>query len=151
MKSLEECISKSFLCQTTMVVDQACTLEFSRTEEVSRNYATPRNISATTNKQKALRGKIWWFFHISNPKTAFLMKNLPIDPCNLGIFPNKQCHSFQFPKNSRGAPPPLLPGECWHILRFLCLLPKMPLKFPVYMALIMDGGWNIVSPERQIL
>ena len=106
MKSLEEWISKSFLCQTTMVVDQACTLEFSRTEEVSRNYATPRNISAATNKQKALWGKIWWFFHIGNPKTAFLMKNLPIDPCNLGIFPNKQGHSFQFPKNSRGAPTP---------------------------------------------
>ena len=48
-------------------------------------------------------------FHLGTPKTAFLMRNLPIDTRNLGIFPNKQGHSFQFPKKSRGGLP-LLPG-----------------------------------------
>ena len=108
-------MSKSFLCQPTMVVNQACTQEFFRKDEVSRNEAILRNISATTNKQKALWGKIWFFFHLGTPKTAFLVRNLPlIDPCNLDLFRNKQGHSFQFPKKSRGGLP-LLHGS-------LCLL-----------------------------
>ena len=50
------------------------------------------------------------FFHLDTPKTAFLMRNLPIDPRNLGISRNKQDYSFQFAKKSRGGLP-LLPGS----------------------------------------
>ena len=32
----------------------------------------------------------------SSPKTAFLMRNLPIDPCNLGIFSNKRITPYNF-------------------------------------------------------
>ena len=64
-------------------------------------------------------------FHLGTPKTAFLMRNLPAVPCNLGIFPSKQGHSFQFVKNSRGGLP-LLPGSfrLLTILIILCILPK---------------------------
>ena len=47
-------------------------------------------------------GKNWVFFHLDTPKTVFLMRNLPINTRNLAIFCNKQGHSFQFPKKSRG-------------------------------------------------
>ena len=52
---------KSFLCQPIMVVDQACSQEFFR-KEVSRNKVTSKNISATTNRQKASE-EIWDFFY----------------------------------------------------------------------------------------
>ena len=42
------------------------------------------------------------FFHLGTPETAILVRNIPIDPCNLRIFHNKKGHSFQFPKKSRG-------------------------------------------------
>ena len=113
---------KSFLRQPTMVVDQVCTQEFFRTEEVSRNKVTLGNILATTYKQKASWGKIW-VFSSGTPETAFLVRNIPIDPCNLGIFHNKQGHSFQFPKKSR---------------RGLSLLPS---SFPLL----------TISQERQLL
>ena len=92
MKSLKERMSKSFVCQPTMVVDQARTQEFFRTEEVSKNKATLRNISTSTNKQKALSGKIWVFFNLDTTKTVYLVRNLPIDPRNLGILHDKQGH-----------------------------------------------------------
>ena len=53
------------------------------------------------------------------------MRNLPIDLRNLGIFLNKQGHSFQFSKKSIGDLPLLLVVRaCRYIFRFLCLLPK---------------------------
>ena len=55
-------------------------------------------------------GKNLGVFHLGTPKTAFLMRNLPMDTHNLGIYPNKQTHSFRFPKKSRGGLP-LLPGQ----------------------------------------
>ena len=58
---------------------------------------------------KGLMGENLRFFHLGTLKAAFLMRNLPIDTCYLGIFINKQGHSFQFPKKSRGGLP-LLPG-----------------------------------------
>ena len=103
--------------QPTMVVNQACTQEIFRKEEVSRNKFISRNISATTNKEKVLWEKIWDFFRIGSPKTAFLMRNIPIDPLNLGIFLNKQSHSFQFPKKSRVGLP-LLPGSSCLLIHF---------------------------------
>ena len=119
-----KCEKVSF-CQPTMVVKQACAQEFFRTEEVSRNkgYLFKRYFSY--NKQtKGLLGKNLDFFHLVTPKAAFLIKNLHIDPYNLGIFPNKQGHSFQFSiKSSGGFPLPLVVCACWHILRILCLLP----------------------------
>ena len=60
---------KSFLCQPTMLVDEACKQEFFRVEEVSWDKTTLTNISATTNEQKAL-GKNLGFFHVGTPKTA---------------------------------------------------------------------------------
>ena len=75
-------------------------------EEFSRNKAALKNISATPNKQKALWGNIWAIFHLATPKTAFLVRNLPIDPRNLGILHNKQGHSIQFQKKEQRRPPP---------------------------------------------
>ena len=46
-------------------------------------------------------GKNLGVFHQGTPKTAFLMRNLPMDTGNLGIYPNKQDHLIQFPKKSR--------------------------------------------------
>ena len=37
--------------------------------------------------KKRPHGKNLWFFHLGTPKTAFLMKNLHIDPNNLDVFP----------------------------------------------------------------
>ena len=124
-----------------MVVNQAYTQEFFRTEEVSRKKATSRNISATTNKQNPSWGNIW-FFHLDTPKTAFLIRHLAIDPLNLGIFPNKQGYSFQFPKKGRGG---LSLLHCslrllTYFKIFMYPSKKMPLKFPKYMVLILDGG-----------
>lgn len=62
---------KGFLCQSTMAVTHPCNLEFFRTEEVSTNKATSKNISAITNKQKASWGKFWGFFHLGTSKSAF--------------------------------------------------------------------------------
>ena len=121
-------MSKSFLCQPTMVVYQVCTQEFSRTEEVSRNKVTLRDISATTYKQKALWGKIWVFFHLGTPETAFLVRNIPIDSCNLGIFDNKQGHSFKFPKKSRGGLS-VLPSSLL-VLTYFKVLMSPSEKFP---------------------
>ena len=73
-----------------MLFEQACNQEFFWTEEVSRNKATSRNISATANKQKALWRKILCFFHLGTPKTALLMRNFFIDPRNLSISPPQQ-------------------------------------------------------------
>ena len=76
-----------------------------RTEYVSINKTASRNISPTANKQRASWRKIWVVFHLGIPKTAFLMRNLPTDPRKLGIFPNKQGHSCQFPKKEHRRPP----------------------------------------------
>ena len=122
-----------------MVVDQACTQEFFRVE-VSRNKTTLRNISATANKQNALWGK-FEVFYLDTPETAFLVRNVPIDLCNLDIFHNKQGHSFQFPKESRGGLS-LLPGSLrllTYFQVFMSPFKKIPLKFPENVALVLDG------------
>ena len=62
---------KSFLCKSTMVVTHPCNLEFFRTEEVSTNKVTSKNISTITNKQKASWGNILGFFHLGTSKSAF--------------------------------------------------------------------------------
>ena len=56
-----------------------------------------------TNKR--LHGEKLVFLQLATPKAAFLMKTVPIDPHNLGIFPNKQSHSLQFTKRNRGGLP----------------------------------------------
>ena len=95
---------KVLICQPVMVVNQACTQEVYRTEEVSRIKATSRNILATTNKQK----DFWVFF-------TWVLLELQR---NLGIFHNKQGDSFQFPKKSiEGLP--LLPGSLWQLTYFM--------------------------------
>ena len=45
---------------------------------------------------------MWGFFHLPSPKTPLLIRNLPLDPCKLGILPNTWGHYFQFPIKSRG-------------------------------------------------
>ena len=55
---------------------------------------------------KGLMGKNLGFFHLGTPKTAFLVRDIPIDPCNLGIFHDRQGHSFQFPKKEQRRPLP---------------------------------------------
>ena len=70
------------------------------------------------------------------------MKHLLIDPCTLGIFHKKQCHSFQLLKKSGGSLP-LLPGSLrllTYFKNFMSPYVSMPLKFLEYMALILDGG-----------
>ena len=81
------------------------------------------------NRQtKDLMGKKLDFFYLGTPKTALLIRNLPIDFRNLGIFSNKQVHSFQLPKESRGDLLVLLGSlsllAYFTIFMSLCLLPK---------------------------
>ena len=81
------------------------------------------------NRQtKGLIGKNLDFFHLGTPKTALLIRNLPIDFRNLGIFSNKQGRSFQFPIESRGDLLVLLDRlsllEYFTIFVCLCLLLK---------------------------
>ena len=63
-------------------------------------------------------------------------RNLPIDPPN----PCKKRHSYQFQKKVEEASPSSLAYVSFQ---------KMPLMFPKYLALILDGGWNRVSQERK--
>ena len=110
-----------------MVADQACNQEFFRTEGVSWNKATSRNISTTTNKQtnKSPYGENLGFLILNTPKTAFLMRNLPRDSRNLGIFLNKQVAPFNFQNRAKKASlSSLVLCSYWRILRFLCFLPK---------------------------
>lgn len=53
---------QNFLFQLITVVEQVYTQEFFKTEEVPRNKAISRNISATTRKQEASWEKNWGFF-----------------------------------------------------------------------------------------
>ena len=96
------------ICHPTMVVDQACN-RFSRQSRL-REIRLFRETFQLQQTNKRPHGKKIWVFFIGSPKTAFLMKNLPMDTRNLGIYPNKQGHSFQFPKRSRGVLP-FLPGQ----------------------------------------
>ena len=57
------------------------------------------------------------FFRLVTPKTAFLVRNLPIYPNNLGILRKKQGHSFQFQKKSREGLP-LLSGSLRQLTYF---------------------------------
>ena len=93
-------------------------------------------------------GKIWVYFHLRTSETAFLVRNLPIDPCNLSIFHNRQGHSFflNFQKRAEEISPfSLVVFVCWHILRFLCLLPKnspeISRKYGSYL------GWRVKYSE----
>ena len=144
-------MSKSFLCQSIVAIDKTCTQEFITREYVSWNSTTSRNILVTRNKQKTSWCKIVGLFHLGTPKTAFLMKNLTIDPCIQGIFPNKWGYSFQFPKMGRGSLPfSLVVCACLTYLKNLCLQ-KVPPNIQEYLALILDIGWNKVSQGTQIL
>ena len=49
---MNECPKSEYPLSANHGVDKACNHEFFRTEEVSRNKATSRNISVKTNKQK---------------------------------------------------------------------------------------------------
>ena len=73
-------------------------------------------------------GKNRGFFHLGTLETAFLVRNLPIDPCNLDIFHNKHSHSFQFPKKSRGGLHPL-PGSL-RLLTYFKVFMSPSKKFP---------------------
>ena len=127
-----------------MAVDQACNQEFFRTDDVIRNKATSRIISASTNKQKASWGKLLELFHLSK-KTTFLMKNITIDYHNLGIFPKKQGHSLQFPEKSRGDRP-LLPGTLRLVTYFkIFMSPKnVPEVSRIYGSYF---GWRVKYSE----
>ena len=64
-----------------------------------RRFLKIRPLQKTFQPQqinKMLHGKNLGFFHLGSPKTAFLMRNLTIDPCHLGIFPNKRITTFNF-------------------------------------------------------
>ena len=99
---------KSFLCQPTMVIDQALTQDFLKIEEVFKHM--PLREAFQLQHTNRRHGEKYRFFHLDTVKTSFLMRNLPIDSRNLGIFPNRKDYSLQFPKKSwRGFP--LLPGS----------------------------------------
>ena len=83
--------SKLFLCQPTMVVDQACN-QFSGQSRLLKIMPL-RETFQLQQTNKNLMGKNLGFFHLGTTKTAFFIRNLPIDARNLGIFPNKQDHS----------------------------------------------------------
>ena len=90
-------------------------------------------------------GKIG-FFHLGTPETAFLVRNLPIDPCNLGIFHNKPGYPFQFPKKNRGGLP-LLPGSL-PLLTYFKLFMFRSEKFPeVSRKYVSYGGWRVIYSE----
>ena len=118
-------MSKSFFCQQTIVVDQVCNQEFFMTEEVSRNKVTLRDISADISSHYEEK---FGLFHLGTPATAFLVRNLPIDPCNLRIFHNEQGRSVQFPKNSRGGVT-LLPSSL-PLLTYFKVFMSPSKKFP---------------------
>ena len=50
-------------------------------------------------------GKILGAFQLGTPKTAFLMRHLPMDTRNLAIYANRQGHLFQFQKEQGRCPP----------------------------------------------
>ena len=121
---------KRFVCQLTIVVDQVCNQHFFKKEQISRNLLCLEKMLEKplretyqlqqTNKRSHVERHR--FFHLATPKTAFLMRNLPIDPRNLGIFPNKQDHSLQFPKRNGGG-----------LLLFPCSL-RMLIQFQIFMC-----------------
>ena len=51
------------------------------------------------------------FFHLATPKTAFLVRNLPIDTRNLGIFPTNRVIYFSSQKRTEEASPSSLASE----------------------------------------
>ena len=96
---------KSFLCQSTMVVNQVRNQEFSGQSSFLEIGPLRERLQLQQTNKRPYGEKVGSFFHLGTPKTAFLMRNLPIDPRNIGIVPYKQGPSFQFPKKSRGGPP----------------------------------------------
>ena len=44
-------------------------------------------------------------FHLGTPKTAFLMRHLPVDTRNLVIYANRQGHLLRFQKEQGRCPP----------------------------------------------
>ena len=104
-----------------MVVDQACNQEFSGWSR----FLEIRPLQETFQLQQTNKRPHWEkfkFFQLGTPKTTFLVRNLLKDSRNLGIFPNEQGHSFQFPKKSRGG---------------LCLLPgsvRLLTYFKIFMS-----------------
>ena len=44
-------------------------------------------------------------FHLGTPKTAFLMRHLPVDTRNLVIYANRQRHLLRFQKEQGRCPP----------------------------------------------
>ena len=140
---------ESFLCQPTMVVNQACNQEFSGQSSFLEIKPLRETFQLQQKKQKTSWGKIWIFFHLGTPKTAFLMKNLLIDPRNMDIFPYKQGHSFQFPKKSRGGPPPpwwFVPADI--IYDFYVSFQKCPLSLQNIWLLFWMEGVKYSEPRK---
>ena len=59
----------------------------SRSFSGQRRFLEIRPLWEILQTKKRPHGKNLWFFHLGTPKTAFLMKNLHIDPHNLDVFP----------------------------------------------------------------
>ena len=108
-----------------------------KTEQVSRNKALSRNISAIS-ANKSPHGEKFFF--------SFLKRHLPIDLRNLEIFFDKQGLSFQFPKTSRGGFS-LLPGSL-HLLIYFKILALVPKNAPeVYRIYGSYFGWRMKYSE----
>ena len=85
------------ICQPTMAVDQACNQFSGQKTSILLDFHSKKHFSYS-KQTKGLMGKNLGFFHWGTPKTASLMRNLPMNTHNLGIYPNKRGHSFQFAK-----------------------------------------------------
>ena len=82
-----------------MVVEQACN-QFSGQSRLLEIGPLRETFQLQQINKMPYGEKFGAFFHPGTPKTAFLMINFSIVTRNLGIFPSKQGHSFQFPRKA---------------------------------------------------
>ena len=85
-----------------MVVSQAWNQDFSAQSRLLGITPLRETFQRQQTNKRPHGEKLRGFFHLASPKTALLMRNLPLDPCKLGILPNTWGHYFQFPIKSRG-------------------------------------------------
>ena len=97
------------ICQPAMVADQACN-QLSGQSRLLEIRPLRETFQLQQINKRPYGIKNLGVFHLCTPKTSFLMRNLLMVTRNLGIYPNKQGHAFQFPIKSREGLP-LLPGQ----------------------------------------
>ena len=88
-----------------MMVDRACN-QFLRQGKLLEIRSLQETFQLQQINKRPYGEKFGAFYRLGTPRTAFLLTNLPINACILGIFPNKKGPSFQFPKKEQRRPPP---------------------------------------------